>query len=89
MAKLHWDEAFKKIYRKKTVRNHELAQKFGEAIIQLTHNPFDPRLRTHKLTGKLKNLWAFSCGYDCRVVFRFLDDSNILLIDIGSHDEVY
>jgi len=28
-------------------------------------------------------------AYDCRVVFQFLDERNVLLIDIGKHDEVY
>jgi mRNA interferase YafQ len=52
-------------------------------------NPFDRRLRTHKLTGKLEGLWAFSVAYDCRVIFKFLSKDEVLLIDIGSHDEVY
>jgi len=44
---------------------------------------------THKLSGKLRGLWAFSCDYDCRVIFKFINKENVLLIDIGSHDEVY
>jgi mRNA-degrading endonuclease YafQ of YafQ-DinJ toxin-antitoxin module len=51
--------------------------------------PFDRRLRTHKLSGKLEDLWAFSVIYDCRVIFKFLNGDEILLIDIGGHDEVY
>jgi hypothetical protein len=35
-------------------------------------NPFNPSLRTHKLTGKLEGLWAFSVAFDCRVIFKFL-----------------
>jgi addiction module RelE/StbE family toxin len=52
-------------------------------------NPFDPRLRTHKLTGKLEGFWALSIDYDCRVIFQFIDKNDVLLIDIGGHDEVY
>ncbi len=51
--------------------------------------PFNPRLRTHKLTGELEGLWAFSVAFDCRVVFKFLDKNEVLFIDIGGHDEVY
>ena len=40
--------------------------------------------RTHKLSGKLKGLWAFVIAYDCRVIFRFLDDQNALLMDINA-----
>jgi mRNA-degrading endonuclease YafQ of YafQ-DinJ toxin-antitoxin module len=51
--------------------------------------PFHPSLRTHKLVGKLEGLWAVSVAYDCRVVFRFMNGDEVLLIDIGSHEEVY
>ncbi len=54
-----------------------------------SQNFFNPRLRTHKLTGKLEGLWAFSIDNDCRIVFKFLEKDEILLIDLGSHDEVY
>jgi len=54
-----------------------------------SQNPFNPKLRAHKLTGRLEGLWAFSVAYDCRAIFRFLTKDEILLIDIGSHDEVY
>jgi mRNA-degrading endonuclease YafQ of YafQ-DinJ toxin-antitoxin module len=52
-------------------------------------DPFNKQLRTHKLTGKLQGLWAFSVDYDVRVVFSFLNENEVLLIDLGSHDEVY
>ena len=42
------------------------------------------------LTGKLHGSHAFSVDTDCRVVFRFVKGhSKVLLIDIGTHDEVY
>ena len=49
---------------------------------------------THKLEGKLADLLACSCGYDCRIVFaiktdRETDEKIIILLDIGTHDEVY
>jgi len=50
---------------------------------------FNSRLRTHKLTGKLEGLWAFSVNFDCRIIFKFLSKTEALLIDIGGHDEVY
>ncbi len=52
-------------------------------------NPFSKQLRTHKLAGTLKGLWAFRVDYDTRIIFSFITDDEILLIDIGSHDEVY
>jgi mRNA-degrading endonuclease YafQ of YafQ-DinJ toxin-antitoxin module len=51
-------------------------------------------LGTHKLEGKLVGLRACSCGYDCRIVFSIEKDKDtaqevIVLLDIGTDDEVY
>lgn len=53
-----------------------------------------PELKTHKLHGQLEGLWACWVEYDCRIVFAFEPDPAggedvIVLVDIGSHDEVY
>jgi mRNA-degrading endonuclease YafQ of YafQ-DinJ toxin-antitoxin module len=60
----------------------------------LAENSFEPLLQTHKLKGQLAGSWACSVEYDCRIVFNFVEnpesgDEEILLLDIGSHDEVY
>ena len=54
-------------------------------------DPYNQKLKTHKLSGKLKDLWCFSLGYDLRIVFYFTKDKpkKAVLIDIGTHDEVY
>ena len=89
MVNLVWDQAFKRKYKKIFTLNIELKKSFWEAMSIFSQNPFDSKLRTHKLTGKLKGLWSFSLSYDYRVIFRFINDHDVLLIDIGSHDEVY
>ncbi len=89
MIRIAWDQGFKRIYKKKIKYNNELKKKFWEAIALFSKTPFNPRLKTHKLVGKLEGFWAFSIAYDYRVVFRFIDDEEVLLIDIGTHDEVY
>jgi mRNA-degrading endonuclease YafQ of YafQ-DinJ toxin-antitoxin module len=50
-------------------------------------------LGAHKLSGELQGLWAWSCGYDCRIVYTIEIDRDsgervIVLLDIGTHDEV-
>ena len=87
--KIIWDEGFKRSYRRKVKNNEELKQKFWEAFRLFSEDPFAPRLRTHKLSGKLKGLWAFTVSYDCRVIFKFVGKEEVLLVDIGSHNEVY
>jgi len=84
-----WDQGFKRIYKKKSKNDDELKKNFWKSLESFSTNPFNPVLKTHKLTGRLNGLWAFSVSYDCRVIFQFLGDNEILLIDIGSHEEVY
>ena len=55
---------------------------------------FEPRLKTHPLTGNLAGFYACSCGYDCRIVFTIenhpqIGGEIIVLHDVGTHDEVY
>ncbi len=51
-------------------------------------------LRTHKLIGDLSDIWSCSVDYSYRLLFEFAknpksDLDSILLLNIGSHDEVY
>ncbi|WP_200817598.1 type II toxin-antitoxin system YafQ family toxin [Calothrix rhizosoleniae] len=56
---------------------------------QFTKDLYNPSLKTHKLSDKLKDLWSFSVDYDERVLFYFTEDGNAVFVDFGSHDEVY
>jgi mRNA-degrading endonuclease YafQ of YafQ-DinJ toxin-antitoxin module len=89
VIKISWNQGFKRAYLKKVKKNAELKDRFWEAAEIFEKDPFNSRLRTHKLTGKLEGLWAFSVNFDCRVIFKFLSKTEALLIDIGGHDEVY
>ena len=84
-----WDEAFKRSYKKRIKNNEERRRRFWRRMELFLASPFSPQLRTHKLSGKLGGQWAFSVDEDCRVVFEFIGEDKVLLIDIGSHDEVY
>ena len=88
VTKITWDSGFKRAYKRK-VKGNEQLKKLWNAMALFQEDPFHSSLKTHKLTGKLKGLWAFAVSYDCRVVFSFLSQNEVLLIDIGAHDEVY
>ncbi|MBD2302617.1 type II toxin-antitoxin system mRNA interferase toxin, RelE/StbE family [Nostoc sp. FACHB-87] len=86
--------SFKRAFKRLVRRQPELQERIEERLTLLASDPFDPLLQTHKLKGKLSGAWACSVDYDCRIVFNFVqnpesDQEEILLIDIGSHDEVY
>jgi Txe/YoeB family toxin of toxin-antitoxin system len=91
MVELIWDDKFKKIYRKWPHQHPELKAQFAEKIVQFEEDPFHPSLKTHSLIGVLKGLWSFRITYEHRLVFDFTDESRtrVMLIDIGSHEEVY
>lgn len=59
---------------------------------QLSANAAHPSLRTHKLRGPLAGCWACTAGYDLRIVFEYTQHEGqeaILLLALGTHDEVY
>ena len=89
MIKAAWDQGFKRSYKKIVKNNSRLKKKFWGKMESFQENPFFPPLRTHKLSGKLAGQWAFSVDDDCRIVFEFVGEYQVLLIDVGSHDEVY
>lgn len=61
----------------------------SEKIEIFRKDPYNPSLKTHALTGKLKGLYSFSLTYSKRVVFTFVEKNKALLLDVGLHGEVY
>ncbi len=49
------------------------------------NNPFDNRLKTHKLSGRLMGFWSFSIDYRYRIVFEFLDGKTTIFHIVGDH----
>ena len=94
MRRLVWGKTFLRTLKRTTKKHQTLKQDIEETLKLLTKDPFDPRLETHKLKGKLLGSWACSAGYDLRIVFDFVKNEkqkadDILLLEIGTHDEVY
>ena len=85
-----FSDSFKKTFKKK-IKATEVEKEFWYRLDIFILNPFEPKLKTHKLSGKLKGLWSFSVEYDLRVVFYFTKDKpqKAVFVDIGTHDEVY
>ena len=94
MIKLAWGTSFRRAFKRYTRRNLARQRRVFETLKELADDPFHPALKTHKLSGELKGLWACWVEYDCRIVFAFEPDPDtgeemIVLIDLGTHDEVY
>ncbi|MBC5794796.1 type II toxin-antitoxin system YafQ family toxin [Sphaerospermopsis sp. LEGE 00249] len=89
-----WSSGFKRSFKKIIKKNPQLKNKIIDVLQLLADDPFTPSLKSHKLEGDLAGFWSCSVTYDCRLIFNFSEDEQllemvILLIDIGSHDEVY
>ena len=49
-------------------------------------NPFDPKLKTHKLKGPLSGFWSFSVNQKYRIIFDFADKNTVHFYSVGDHD---
>jgi mRNA-degrading endonuclease YafQ of YafQ-DinJ toxin-antitoxin module len=68
-----WGPRFKRTYKKKLRHYPEIKQRLFAALKLFVKDPFHPTLKTHKLEGPLKGNYAFSLGYDLRIVFKFVE----------------
>lgn len=84
--------AFLRDLKKVRRRNPASTEAVDAALSLLQIDLFHPRLRSHKLKGELANYWACTAAYDLRILFRFVrlpEGEDVLLISLGTHDEVY
>jgi addiction module RelE/StbE family toxin len=94
MRTVIWAKAFRKAFKRAVQKRPELLPKVERSLRLLEDDPFDPELHSHKLKGKLEGLWACKVDYDSRILFMFLDNpatgkEDILLVSMGTHQEVY
>lgn len=76
--------------RKFFKKHPDLKPHFAKVLTELQRDPFAPHLELHPLTGKLSGCHAVSLTYSYRITLTLLiTEREIVLLDIGSHDEVY
>ena len=89
--------AFRRAGSRLAKQDSELAKQIRDAVELLEADMFAPGLRSHKLRGDLAGCWACSVNYSVRIVFEvgtpeelngFLAET-IVLLTVGTHDEVY
>ncbi|MEQ1794045.1 MAG: type II toxin-antitoxin system YafQ family toxin [Nitrospira sp.] len=75
----------------KFARTHpELKKQLAKILRSLEANPFHPHLRLHALKGELDGLHAVSLTHSHRITLTLrVTKKEIVLLDIGTHDEVY
>ncbi len=68
----------------------ELRKRIAKVLRDLEADPFQPSLRLHALKGALVGLCAVSVSYAIRTTLTLkVSEREIVLLDIGTHEEVY
>ncbi len=83
-----YSSKFKREYKKLPTKVKDKAEE-REKIFR--KNPFDKRLSSHKLHGRLSYYMAFSIGYDYRIIFDFKNGNKSIarFYSVGKHDNLY
>ena len=83
-------ESYKKRLRKFIQSYKDMAVRYEKTLRILQENPYHPSLRLHKLKGNLSEHYSISINIEYHIIMDFMIvDEVIILLDIGSHDEVY
>ena len=56
MLEISFEDSFKRAFKKCMEGKEDLKRKFKTKLERFRNNPFDPSLKTHKLSGNLKDL---------------------------------
>ncbi len=90
MFTLVWSAGFTRSAEKFIKSHPDLRQKLAASLRDLENDPFQPHLKYHQLGGNLKGVKAVSITYSYRITLTIVvSDKEIILLDVGSHDEVY
>ncbi len=86
--KIIYTTRFRRSYKRLAAKNDQLKKIIKERLLIFEQNAQIQSLKNHALHGKMKGYWAFSAGYDLRIIYR-KEKNNCVLFDIGTHDDIY
>jgi len=90
MYTLVWTAHFTRAAGKFVKRHPEQKKKVALILRDLEKDPFQPHLDYHHLGGKQTGVQAVSFTDSYRITMTvIITKKEIILLDIGSHDEVY
>lgn len=82
---IQFHKNFKKALQK---QSRQIQLKFKEKFQTFENDQFHYSLNNHALSGKFKGLRSINITGDIRVHYEEIEDG-IILLDIGSHSELY
>ncbi len=80
---------FKKALKTRITPNKKLLEKFYQTIELFKKDPYDEALRNHQLHGTQREFRSISVTGDIRITFLQVPKSEIILVDIGTHNQLY
>jgi len=84
-----YSPSFKRSFKKYLQKHPQKRDRIKQRIDEFLEDPYAPHLKTHKLSGILKGLSAFSVENDLRVIFKFESEDLVVMMDVGAHKDVY
>lgn len=89
-----WQLVFTEQYNRRAARFlkrlPDAAGQYAKTLKLLEANPHHPSLRLHALSGRLSGLHSVSINLSYRITLvMVVTESEIVLIHVGSHEEVY
>ena len=90
MYELIFTESYRKKEKRFIKKHPDLKDRYKKTLSLLMDNPHHPSLRLHKFQGKFGRYYSASISMNYRIILDLIiTDKEIILLDIGSHDEVY
>ncbi|MHC5819936.1 MAG: type II toxin-antitoxin system RelE/ParE family toxin [Nostoc sp.] len=94
MKNLVWSPTFVRAFKRVVKKNPDLRSQIEQALQQIAEDPFQLSLCSHKLKGDSSGRYSCSIDYRNRILFKFVTNTEsgeeeILLLTLGSHDDVY
>lgn len=90
MYQLVFTETYLRREKEFLEKHRDLIPIYKKVLKLLELNPEHPSLRLHKLKGRFKDTYSVSVTMQYRIILKFaLVGKEIILIDIGHHNDVY
>ncbi len=87
---LVFTESYEKLEQRFLRQHPDMRDRYHRTLALLEDNPFAPALRLHALKGSLEGLHAVSISLQYRITLELeLREQEIILINVGSHGDVY
>lgn len=89
LTKIEFSSSFSRKLKRLKKQNPRIAKQLSPLLKIFQRDAFHPKLKTHKLGGELTGRYAFSVAPNFRIIFRWVDSTTVILVDLGTHDQVY